>query len=135
MTEDKKLIDSAAEKAAVDASDGRSEGRGKGRRKKKISYLTVNKIFTVDYKDVNMLRRYITSDRGKIVSSRQSGNTAKQQRMIAVAIKRAREMALLPFVLLDTSDEGGRRGPRPPREGRDYREGRDNRESRDSRSE
>ncbi|MCW5937811.1 MAG: 30S ribosomal protein S18 [Fimbriimonadaceae bacterium] len=107
-------MDPLAEKAAVD--DGRSEGRAKRKGRRKVSYLTVNKIENVDYKDVAILRRFLT-DRGKILPSRQTGNTAKQQRMITRAIKRAREMALLPFVVTDISDE-----PRPARS-RNYERG------------
>ncbi len=51
----------------------------------------------VDYKDYNMLRRF-TSDRGKIRARRVTGLTPQQQREVALAIKRAREMALLPYV-------------------------------------
>src|SRR5450432_1241043 len=77
---------------------GMGEGgpRFKSKRRRKVSYLTLNKIDTVDYKEINILRRFL-NDRGKILPSRQTGNTAKQQRMIAEAIRRAREMALLPF--------------------------------------
>lgn len=118
MSDDKNdMMDGASEKAAVDMADGRGgEGRGgrKGRRRK-VSYLTLNKIDSVDYKDVNVLRRYLSADRGKILASRQTGNTAKQQRMIAQAIKRAREMALLPFVLSEPGDD------RKPREAREAR--------------
>lgn len=103
-------MDPLAEKAAAD--DGRGEGKGKKRGKRKVSYLTVQKIDYVDYKDVAILRRFMT-DRGKILPSRQTGNTAKQQRMVTRAIKRAREMALLPFVVTDLTDEA--RAPRPPR--------------------
>jgi len=81
------------------------------RGKKKVSYLTVNKIHFVDYKDVNILKRFL-NEHGKIVSTKMSGNTAKQQRMITTAVKRAREMALLPFVVTDTS---GDRFARPRR--------------------
>ncbi|ATS17952.1 30S ribosomal protein S18 [Synechococcus sp. PCC 6717] len=51
----------------------------------------------IDYKDVDLLRRFIT-ERGKILPRRVTGLTAKQQRQLAVAIKRARVMALLPFL-------------------------------------
>ncbi len=115
MTEDKRMIDGGAEKAAADMSDGRGEGRGgRGRRRRKVSYLTINKIDYVDYKDVAVLRRFLT-DRGKILSSRQTGNTAKQQRMIATSIKKAREMALLPFVVTEVVEDRGE-GRRPRRE-------------------
>ncbi len=93
-----------------DAPEGGQKFRGKRRRK--VSYLTANKIYTVDYKEINILRRFL-NDRGKILPSRQSGNTAKQQRMIASCIRRAREMALLPFVVTEMSPE--RREPRRPR--------------------
>lgn len=110
------MMDAAADKAAVDANDGRNEGRARPRRRRKVSYLTINKIDKVDYKDVAILQRFLT-DRGKIVPSRQSGNTAFQQRMITRAIKRAREMALLPFVVRDLTDSGmsprRRRDPSP----------------------
>jgi small subunit ribosomal protein S18 len=75
-------------------------GKFRGKRRRKVSYLTVNKIDTVDYKDVAVLRRFI-NDRGKMLPSRQTGNTAKQQRMVARAIRRARELALLPFVVTE----------------------------------
>lgn len=74
--------------------------RSKTRRKRKISYLTLNKIDYVDYKEIALLKRFM-NDRGKIMPARQSGNTARQQRMITQAIKRAREMSLLPFVVTE----------------------------------
>lgn len=106
-------IDPAAEKAAVDAGGG--EGRVARRRRRKVSFLTINKIDKVDYKDVATLRRFLT-ERGKIQPSRTTGNTAKQQRMIAMAVKRAREMALLPFVVRDTVDDAPARRVRTPRD-------------------
>ncbi|MBX3095971.1 MAG: 30S ribosomal protein S18 [Fimbriimonadaceae bacterium] len=105
--------DAAADKGAVDSAEGRpGEGRARARRRRKVSYLTTNKIDTVDYKDVATLRRFL-NEYGKILPSRQNGNTAKQQRMITRAIKRAREMALLPFVIRELKDEP--RAPRAPR--------------------
>lgn len=119
MSEEFDSMDAGADKAAVDASDGRAgEGRARTRRRRKVSYLTVNKIETVDYKDIAMLQRFLT-DRGKIMPSRQTGNTAKQQRMITRAIKRAREMALLPFVVRDLVDSGPRRRREAPASGGD----------------
>ncbi|AIE85805.1 SSU ribosomal protein S18p [Fimbriimonas ginsengisoli Gsoil 348] len=79
-----------------------------------MSYLTTNKIDYVDYKEVNILRRFL-NDRGKILPSRQSGNTAKQQRMIAEQIRRAREMALLPFVVTEMGSDRREYGPRRER--------------------
>ena len=55
-----------------------------------------SKLESVDYKDVDTLRKFV-NERGKIVSRRVSGLSAKQQRMVTRAVKRARNMALLPF--------------------------------------
>lgn len=71
--------------------------REKGRRpKKKICSFCVDKITDIDYKEIPKLRRYIT-ERGKILPRRISGNCAKHQRQVTLAIKRARNIALLPF--------------------------------------
>jgi small subunit ribosomal protein S18 len=64
--------------------------------RKKVCKLCVRKVKHVDYKDVDLLRRFIT-DRGKILPRRITGTCAKHQRMLATAIKRARFVALLPF--------------------------------------
>ncbi|MGH1363551.1 MAG: 30S ribosomal protein S18 [Calditrichia bacterium] len=77
-----------------------SRGRGRGRvktRKKRISRLSENGILFVDFRNTKLLVRYLT-EQGKIVPRRTSGNTIQQQRMLATAIKRARHLALLPFV-------------------------------------
>lgn len=92
-----------------------AEGKFRRKTRRKVSFLTLNKIDIVDYKDVNTLRKFI-NDRGKILPSRQTGNTAKQQRMIARAIRRARELALLPFVVREMSAERREFQPRRPRE-------------------
>ena len=68
-----------------------------GRRRRKVCYFTINKITKIDYKDVDLLKRFV-SDRGKILPRRVTGTRAKYQRMLATAIKRARQMALLPYV-------------------------------------
>jgi len=70
---------------------------GKYRRpKRKVCAFCVEKTEMIDYKNVTRLRRFI-SDRGKILPRRQSGNCARHQRVLTRAIKRAREIALLPF--------------------------------------
>lgn len=69
--------------------------RGRGPRKKR-NPLDAAKIEYIDYKDVALLRKFV-SDRGKIRSARVSGVTMQQQRQLARAIKNAREMALLPY--------------------------------------
>ena len=71
--------------------------RERGRKpKKKVCSFCVDKEESIDYKDVPKLRRYVT-ERGKILPRRISGNCAKHQRQVTVAIKRARNIALLPF--------------------------------------
>ena len=94
------------------------------RGKKKVSILTQEKIDYIDWKDVNLLRRFV-SDRAKIRARRVTGNSAQQQRDVAMAIKNAREMALLPYTNRITTQRGGRGGDRrsrddnrPPREDR-----------------
>jgi small subunit ribosomal protein S18 len=82
--------------------EARSEGGrarpGPTRRstRKKVSRLTTDKGLVVDYKDPKLLRSFL-SETGKILPRRITGNTAKQQREVALAIKRARHIALLPY--------------------------------------
>jgi len=78
------------------------------RSKKKTSVLNAERIDYVDYKDVNLLRRFM-SDRAKIRARRVTGNDSQQQREIAIAIKNAREMALLPYANRVTTQRGGGR--------------------------
>ena len=66
------------------------------RKRKKTCYFTDNKVEKIDWKDADLLKRFI-SDRGKILPRRVTGTSAKYQRELTVAIKRARHMALLPF--------------------------------------
>src|SRR5271167_1401125 len=81
-----------------------------GRRtKKKICIFCKEHATWVDYKDVNLLRKFM-SDRGKIRARRVSGNCAQHQRDVAVAIKTSRELALLPFTQRTTSERPGGRG-------------------------
>ncbi len=76
------------------------------RSKKKTSVLNSERIDYVDYKDVNLLRRFM-SDRAKIRARRVTGNDSQQQKEIARAIKNAREMALLPYANRVTTQRGG----------------------------
>jgi small subunit ribosomal protein S18 len=73
--------------------------RGRGKRRK-VCYFTSNGITHIDYKDVDLLKKFI-SERGKILPRRVTGTSAKYQRKLTVAIKRARQMALLPYVADD----------------------------------
>lgn len=65
---------------------------------KKVCYFTKNNIKYIDYKDVELLKKFV-SPNGKIIPRRVTGTKAKYQRELAVAIKRARQMALLPYVV------------------------------------
>ena len=64
---------------------------------KKICRFTQDKVKYIDYKDVKLLQRYIT-EQGKIIPKRITGTSSKYQRELAIAIKRARHLALLPYV-------------------------------------
>ena len=77
-----------------------AQQRRGGRRRRKVDYIAANHIGYVDYKDVDLLKRFI-SERGKILPRRVTGTSAKNQRKVANAIKRARIMGLLPFVAED----------------------------------
>jgi small subunit ribosomal protein S18 len=79
------------------------------RSKKKISILSQERVDYIDYKDVNLLRKFM-SDRAKIRARRVTGNDAQQQQAVAIAIKNAREMALLPYANRVTTQRGGGRG-------------------------
>jgi small subunit ribosomal protein S18 len=82
--------------------------------KKKANVWASEKIDYVDYKDINLLQRFM-SDRSKIRGQRLNGATVQQQREVANAIKNAREMALLPYTKRVASVGRGPRGPRGPR--------------------
>jgi len=73
----------------------RNNNRG-GRRRRKVCSFCVDKIAMIDYKDTARLRRYV-SERGKILPCRMTGVCAAHQRQLAVAVKRARIVALMPF--------------------------------------
>lgn len=68
----------------------------RGRRKKRVCEFCENKLSVIDYKNFAKLRNFV-SERGKILPRRITGNCAKHQRAITVAIKRARHIALLPY--------------------------------------
>lgn len=92
------------------------------RGKPKVCVFCRDHVVWVDYKDVNVLRRFI-SDRAKIKARRTTGTCLQHQRDVAVAIKTARELALIPYTQRTVSDKaggregrgGGRGGPRGPR--------------------
>ena len=68
-----------------------------GRRRKKVCAFCADKNNTIEYKDVAKLKRYV-SERGKILPRRITGNCAKHQRAVTLAVKRARHVALMPYV-------------------------------------
>ena len=72
--------------------------RGGAMQKRRVCRFCVDKLPDVDYKDTMMLRNFI-SERGKILPRRLSGNCATHQRKVAVAVRRARQIAFLPYVV------------------------------------
>src|SRR5437879_8622934 len=98
-------------------ASARTERKGKdaGKKiKKKVCVFCKEGVDYIDYKDVNLLRRFM-SDRAKIRARRVTGNDAQQQREVARAIKNAREMALLPYANRVTTQRTSRdRGPGGP---------------------
>jgi small subunit ribosomal protein S18 len=80
------------------------------RGKKKVCIFCKDRANWVDYKDVNLLRRFM-SDRGKIRARRVTGNCAQHQRDVQVAIKTARELALLPYTQRTVNERGPGRAP------------------------
>jgi small subunit ribosomal protein S18 len=85
---------SAKAKAKVRAK--KAKKRKKKKQRQKVCRLTVDRVVFIDYKDVAMLKHYVT-ERGKIIPRRITGATAKHQRMLTRAIKLARQIALLPY--------------------------------------
>jgi len=88
-----------------DGRDGGREGRGGGKRRgggggrrKRVCRFCADKSLRIDYKDPYSLRYFIT-DRGRVVPRRISGTCAKHQRRVSQAIKRARNVALMPFTV------------------------------------
>jgi small subunit ribosomal protein S18 len=103
----------ASKKSSSSSPRGRSpKGENPRKYKKKTSPLVIDKVEYVDYKDVDLLSRFM-SDRAKIRNRRVSGNDVQQQREVANAIKIAREMGLLPYAKRVASASR----QRPPRDG------------------
>lgn len=93
------------------------------RGKKKISPISTERLDYIDYKDVDLLRRFV-SDRAKIRGRYATGNDSQQQKVVSTAVKNAREMGLLPYASRVTTMRRGRggrrddeRGERPERDG------------------
>lgn len=90
MSEEQVVNATATQEEKVVVKKYRKQG------KKKVCQFCQDKSIVIDYKDANRLRKYIT-EKGKILPRRQTGVCSKHQRELALAIKRARIMALLPF--------------------------------------
>ena len=92
-----------------------SDTKGRVRRgRPKVCMFCAQKVTWVDYKDTNLLRRFIT-DRGKIKARTNTGTCAQHQRDVAMAIKTSRELALLPYLVRTlAADKGGPRRGRGP---------------------
>ena len=82
----------------TEKTDSPMRKKGGIRRRKKVCVFCGDKNNTIDFKDVNKLKRYV-SERGKILPRRITGNCAKHQRALTVAIKRARHVALMPYTI------------------------------------
>jgi small subunit ribosomal protein S18 len=94
-----------------------AEGKGRARRgRPKVCQFCAAHTEWVDYKDINVLRRYM-NDRGRIRARGATGTCAQHQRDVAVAIKTARELALLPYTLRTLANGAGERRGRPRRDG------------------
>ena len=103
---------------------GRGRGRGRYVPRRKVCPFCVNKVKVIDYKDIALLRRLI-SERGRMEPRRKTGVCARHQRVLSVALKRARHIALLPYTAEHVRQMGGlapreyaargplRRGPAP----------------------
>lgn len=84
-------------RSAGEREERRPSGRkNRGNKRRKVCYFTANKITHIDYKDTELLKRFV-SERGKILPRRVTGTSAKYQRMLTTAIKRSRQIALLPY--------------------------------------
>lgn len=84
-------------KIAARAKARARKKKKRAQQRNKVSRLTVDRVVYIDYKDIGLLKHYVT-ERGKIIPRRITGATARHQRMLTRAIKRARQIALLPFV-------------------------------------
>ncbi|MHA0857555.1 30S ribosomal protein S18 [Paenibacillus sp. CMAA1364] len=77
-------------------NDKRPARRGGRNKRKKVCFFTANKITHIDYKDIDLLKKFV-SERGKILPRRVTGTSAKYQRALTIAIKRSRQIALMPY--------------------------------------
>ena len=90
-------LESTAAKDKFDRKGGDDQRRRRPQKRRKVCQFCLDNVNDIDYKDVAKIRRYIT-EKGKIISRRQTGTCAKHQRALATAIKRARYMGLIHYV-------------------------------------
>lgn len=90
----------SATKRVRPAVDDKAPFRRRGPGRRKVCRFCADKVIWIDYKDARTLAGFLT-ERGKIVPSRITGNCAKHQRQLTVAIKRARTVALLPYTVTE----------------------------------
>jgi small subunit ribosomal protein S18 len=83
-------------KDSFDKGDSKMGGGKFRRAKRRVCSFCVDKTVSIDYKELNKIRKFI-SEKGKILPRRMSGSCAKHQRMLTIAVKRARHIALLPY--------------------------------------
>lgn len=96
MSDKEKLVEADLAHDAVEVNEEKGYKKFRKRSKKKVCMFCLDKAKAIDYKDVATLRKFVT-EKGKIVPRRQTGVCSKHQRELALEIKRARIVALLPF--------------------------------------
>ena len=96
MSEEVKEVVSEEVKTEVKAPEKKKFFKHNKNKKKVCAFCEDKNLKFIDYKDVNRLKKYVT-EKGKIISSRQTGTCSRHQRELTTAIKRARNIALLPF--------------------------------------
>lgn len=99
---ERRFSQSRGRRGGGDNDGGRGRDGGQRGRRRKVCGFCVDRVKHIDYKDIKRLQRCV-SERGKILPRRRTGTCAKHQRALSIAIKRARHVALLPFVRLHTA--------------------------------
>jgi len=105
MTEEQEQVPANETPAAGAAAAGRPRRRGRFTYRRNVYSFCVEGVKAIDYKDVGRLRRFL-SDRGRIEPRRKLGTCAKHQRALAIALKRARHLALLPYTAEQVRETG-----------------------------
>ncbi len=93
-----KEVKTEAKEVKAEAREGQRSFRQPQKRRKKVCVFCQDKIEYIDYKDTNRLRKFVSVERAKILPRRVTGTCSKHQRQLTLAIKRSRQMALMPYV-------------------------------------